>query len=185
MKKEFFEALKGSPIIAAVKDKNFDGALKSPVKVIFLLGAGILTLKQRVDAAHKAKKFIFVHMDLAEGIGKDRYGVKYLSMCGVDGIISTKSAIIRAAKECGMLTVQRFFAYDSQGVESIDETLYSTNPDIAEIMPGVIGKIIERFSKGSVPLIAGGLIDKSEEVAEALKLGAIAISTGKEELWKG
>ncbi|MBQ3075076.1 MAG: glycerol-3-phosphate responsive antiterminator, partial [Clostridia bacterium] len=35
----------------------------------------------------------------------------------------------------------------------------------------------------SVPLIAGGLIETKAEVMDALQSGAIAVSTGKEELW--
>ena len=55
--------------------------------------------------------------------------------------------------------------------------------DLIEIMPGVIGKIIERFAKGEIPLISGGLIETKAEVTSALNLGAFAVSTGKSELW--
>ena len=102
---------------------------------------------------------------------------------GADGIISTKTFLIKAASDCGLITVQRFFAYDSQGVESISDVLAGSSADIIEIMPGVIGKIIERFSGVNIPLIAGGLIETKQEVTTALKLGAFAVSTGKEELW--
>ena len=77
---------------------------------------------------------------------------------GADGIISTKTFLIKAASDCGLITVQRFFAYDLQGVESISDVLAGSSADIIEIMPGVIGKIIERFSGVNIPLIAGVLI---------------------------
>ena len=80
-------------------------------------------------------------------------------------------------------TNQRFFAYDSHGVNGIEDVLAGTKPDIMEIMPGIMGKIIQRFSGGSIPLIAGGLVETRQEVTAALKLGALAVSTGKEELW--
>lgn len=183
MLEKILDCLEASPVIAAVKDKNFNQALKSPVDIIFLFGGGVLSVEERIKAAHKVGKYIFIHIDLAEGIGKDRYGVEFLSKCGADGVISTKSSLIRAAKENGMVAVQRFFVYDSQGVASIDEILASSAPDIIEIMPGIMGKIIERFSHFDTPLIAGGLIETKQEVTEALKLGACAVSTGKEELW--
>lgn len=183
MYQKVISCLESSPVIAAVRDKFFEKALDSPVDVIFLFGCGILTVEDRIKAAHKAGKYIFVHIDLAEGIGKDKHGIEFLAQMGADGIISTKTFLIRAAKDCGMLTVQRFFAYDSQGVESINEVLAGSAPDIVEIMPGVIGKIIERFSGGNIPLIAGGLIETKHEVTTALNLGAFAVSTGKEELW--
>lgn len=183
MYEKMLNCLEASPVIAAVRDKFFEKALNSPVDVIFLFGGGILTIEDRINAAHRAGKYIFVHIDLTEGISRDRHGIEFLSHCGVDGIISTKSSLIRVAKECGLITVQRFFAYDSQGVESINDILASSTPDIVEILPGVIGKIIERFSGGNIPLIAGGLIETKQEVTNALNLGAFAVSTGKEELW--
>ena len=70
---------------------------------------------------HLNNKIIFIHIDLSEGIGKDRSGIEYLSRSGADGIISTRANLIRIAKEFGLLTVQRFFAYDSQGVKSIND----------------------------------------------------------------
>ena len=91
--------------------------------------------------------------------------------------------LIKAAKEHSLATVQRFFALDSQGVESISDMLSNSSPDFIEIMPGVIGKIIERFSNESAPLISGGLIETKADVTTALSLGAFAVSTGKPELW--
>ncbi len=182
-KTELYESLEVSPIIAAVNERHLEKALKSPVDVIFLLGSSILTLKENIEAAHNADKKIFVHIDLADGIGKDKAGVEFLARNGADGIISTKAMLIKAAREHGLATVQRFFALDSQGVESISDMLLNSSPDFIEIMPGVIGKIIERFSKENVPLISGGLIETKADVTTALSLGAFAVSTGKPELW--
>ena len=182
-KKELYNCLEASPIVASVHDVSFESVLKSPAEVIFLLGGNILTIENRIAAAHIVGKRIFIHIDLTDGIGKDRSGVQYLASIGADGILSTKAILIRIAKECGLLTVQRFFAYDTQGVESINEILTNSSPDIIEIMPGVIGKIIEKFSKNEVPLIAGGLIETKQEVTTALSLGALAVSTGVEDLW--
>ncbi len=183
MKERLLNTLERSPIIAAVRDNLFAEALESPAEVIFLLGGNLLTAEKRIIAAHERNKLIFVHIDLAEGIGKDRTGIEYLAKLGVDGILSTKSALIRMARDQGLLTVQRFFAYDSHGIEGIADMAAGASPDIIEIMPGVIGKIIERFARTDIPLIAGGLIDEKGEVTSALSLGALAVSTGKKELW--
>ncbi len=182
-KQELCDSLEISPIIAAVNERNLEKAIESPVDVIFLLGSSILNLKENIDAAHKANKRIFVHIDLTEGIGKDKVGVEFLARNGADGIISTKAMLIKAAKEHGLVTVQRFFALDSQGVESISDMLLNSSPDFIEIMPGVIGKIIERFSKEKTPLISGGLVETKADVTAALSIGAFAVSTGKPELW--
>jgi len=114
---------------------------------------------------------------------QDKEGMRYLADCGVDGIISTKGHIIRTAKELGFLTVQRFFALDSQGMGVIQDTLKNNPPHLMEIMPGVIPKAIKRFADGQIPVIAGGLIETRQEVTAALSAGALAVSTGCKELW--
>ena len=171
------------PVIAAVRECYFESALNSPAEVIFLLGGDIATIGEKITKTHEKGKFIFVHIDLTDGIGKDKSAVRYLWTLGVDGIISTKSSLIKFSKEQGLITVQRFFAYDSHGIKGIGEVVGNTNPDFIEIMPGVIGKITEKFSKWEIPLISGGLIETKQEVTEALRCGAFAVSTGKEELW--
>lgn len=180
---KLFELLEDNPIIAAVREKYFDEATESPANVIFLLGGNILNIKEKIESAHKKGKLLFIHIDLAEGIGKDKIGIEFLAKMGIDGIISTRTNLIRNAKDNGLYTVQRFFALDSQGVDSVSDMLNLSSPDIAEIMPGVIGKIIEKFSGGNIPVIAGGLIETKSEVTAALNLGAFAVSTGKKELW--
>ena len=180
---QIVDILEQSPIIAAISHHKFEEALSSSVKVIFHLKANLLTIKEQIDKIHNAGKIVFIHLDLAEGIGKDVSGVKFLANCGADGIISTKGQIIRAAKEMGLLTVQRFFALDSQSIGSIEDMLDSIKPDLIEIMPGIAGKVIERFSRGNIPVIAGGLIETKDEVFSALSSGASAVSTGKQDLW--
>ena len=182
-RRKLMDLLEQCPVIAAVHDRYFEKAVASPCDVIFLLGCNILTIPQRITEAHNAGKCIFIHVDLAEGLGKDRAGIQFCAQAGADGIISTRANLIRAGRDLGLLTVQRFFALDSQGVDSIQELLDHSCPDLMEIMPGVIGKIIKRFANGKVPLIAGGLVETKEDVTTALKLGAFAVSTGKETLW--
>jgi len=175
--------LENFPIIAAVQETRFQSALESPVDIIFCLEPHLLTIREQTAQAHAAGKLIFVHLAMAVGIGQDKEGMRYLADCGVDGIISTKGHIIRTAKELGFLTVQRFFALDSQGMGVIQDTLKNNPPHLMEIMPGVIPKAIKRFADGQIPVIAGGLIETRQEVTAALSAGALAVSTGCKELW--
>ncbi len=175
--------LEQKPVIAAVSDDKWQAALRSPAAVLFYLSADVMTVRHRVAEAHEAGKYILIHIDLAEGIGKDAGGIRYLADCGVDGILSTRAGLIRAAKEQGLLAVQRFFALDSKGLDSVEEMLSKTSPHLMEIMPGLIGKAICRFSVGETPVIAGGLIATRAEVEQAMACGAAAVSTGAEELW--
>lgn len=180
---KILDCFREHPVVAAVGDDKWAAALQSPAKVIFYMSANLLTIEQRVRQAHAANKYIMVHLDLAEGIGRDRTGIRYLVQCGVDGILSTKGQLIRFAREQNLFTVQRFFAVDSGGADSIGELMRNANPHILEIMPGVVTKVIRRYSDGGVPVIAGGLIQTAMEVQEALEAGAKAVSTGQPELW--
>lgn len=175
--------LEKNPIIAAVRDDNWDAALNSSAHVLFYLSANLLTVKERIHQAHSCGCYVMVHLDLAEGIGRDRTGVQYLAQCGVDGIISTRAQLIQLAKEQNLLTIQRFFLLDSKGIESIDEMLHHTNPHYIELMPGLIAKSIRRFARTGIPVIAGGLIEAKSEVMDALNCGAIAVSTSCKDVW--
>lgn len=173
-------------IITAVKsEKEFEKALASRAKMIFDLSPHLMEEADKIKRANAAGKQLFAHMDFAEGIGKDRCGIEYMKQLGIDGIISTRVNIIKAARESGLCTVQRFFIVDSHSVDTTVESLKSSKADMIEIMPGVVPKIIRELrEKVSVPIIAGGLIESSAEVLSAEKSGAFGISTSNQELWK-
>lgn len=180
---EIRDCFERSPVIAAIPNSALSGALDSQAEILFILKISLLEVEETIKKVHSVGKKIFIHIDLADGIGKDKIGVEYLAQLGVDGIISTRGQLIRFANDAGLITVQRFFALDSKGVDSIEEMLESTKPDLIEIMPGIASKVIERFVSRGIPVIAGGLIETKQEVTEALKNGAEAISTGRSELW--
>lgn len=173
-------------IIAAVRtEEEFEAALQSAVDIVFHLMPNIITLKKDAEKAHLAGKKMFIHFDFAEGVGKDRYGILYTKAAGADGIISTRVNIIKLAREAGMFTVQRFFIVDSRSVDTTAESLKASKADMIEIMPGILPKIIKKLKQDvSVPIIAGGLIENSEELSSVLEAGASAVSTGCRELWK-
>lgn len=173
------------PIAAAIRtERDFSTALKSDVDMVFLLHSNIMTLNQCVKEIHSAGKKSFIHVDFAEGLGKDRFGLEFLAKQGVDGILTTRTNIVKAAKEFNLITVQRFFVVDSHSVGTSLESIRISKPDLVEIMPGIITKKIEEFSsKVDVPIIAGGIIETEEEVRAALQAGATVVSTGEADLW--
>lgn len=180
---ELLELLAAEPVIAAVRDDKWQAACESPARILFYLKASLLTAEERIARAVEAGKLVFVHMDLAEGVAKDRAGVDFFARCGAAGILSTGRQQVAYAKERGLLAVHRVFALDSRGLSSIRDMCAQSAADVFEIMPGVIGKVIERFSQAGLPVIAGGLIETKAEVTAALQSGALAVSTGREELW--
>ena len=172
-----------NPVIAGVrKDADFYLAVQAPVSVIFLLKADVMTLSELLK--NKQDKKVFVHIDMAEGVGKDKKGIELLKSMGVDGIITTKNHLVHYAKEQGLYTVQRFFIIDSISITTAMDSIAIAKPDYAELLPGVLPKIIKTFvEQTKTEIISGGLIDDKQDVISALNAGACAVSTGKKELW--
>ncbi len=173
-------------IISATRsDAEFLAAVAAAPEIIFDLNPDIMNISAKLKRAHAAGKQLFIHIDLAKGIGKDESGISYLGKVGVDGIISTKNNIIKMARDRGLCTVQRFFIVDSRSVTSALESLKSAKPDMVEIMPGTVYKVIKGLKElTDTPIIAGGLIETHKEVEEAISSGAHAVSTGNQGLWK-
>ena len=118
-------------VAAAVRTReDFEIALQSRVDVIFLLYSNILTMDKYINKAKSTGKRIFIHMDFAEGIGKDMAGLEFLKHLGADGILTTKTNMIRPAKDLGLITVQRFFIVDSHSVDTAVESIRIAKPDI-------------------------------------------------------
>ncbi len=173
------------PIIAAVRsEQTLEAALSSEVQTVFLLKSNIMEIEAMARRTHECGKLLFIHVDFVDGLSKDAAGIRYLSTKGIDGIISTRTGIISAAKEAGIPCIQRFFMVDSRSVDTALESLRQSKADMIELMPALAYKSITKMKNAvSTPIIAGGLIEFKEEIYQALNAGASMISTGKQELW--
>lgn len=181
-----FTALEENPIIAALRRREaLPLAADSPARVVFLLCGDILCVKEDVALLKKAGKRVFVHMDLLGGIGRDAPAVEYMvRQVQPDGIISTRSQVIRLGKEQGIATVQRFFLVDSQSVALAAETAAVSRPDLAEVMPGICPRVIRSlFQQMKTRIIAGGMVEEKGDILAALAAGAVGVSTSKASLW--
>jgi len=109
-----------NPIIAAISDLDaLDQALATKVEIIFLLKGHILELNETVHRVRESKKLIFVHADLIDGLSKDANGLNYIiDIVKPDGIITTKSHLIKIAKSKGVMAIQRLFILDSLNLQT-------------------------------------------------------------------
>lgn len=183
---ELVELFQANPIITAVSElEQLDKALVAPSDIIFLLSGDIFNLEEVVKKCKESDKIVFLHFDLIKGFSRDAIALKYIKECiKVDGIISTKVSLLKVAKNEGFYVIQRLFMLDSVSYKISINAAHSLRPDAIEIMPGIMPKIITRTCKDvHVPVIAGGLIDRKEEVISGLKAGATSISTTKQALW--
>ena len=159
-------------------------ALKSSVSNIFVLNADILNVGTIINRIKSSGKNAILHIDLLEGLGRDNKAVDFIiNNIQPDGIITTRTAQIKHLSD-KTFVIQRIFMIDNQSFETGIKTADSLKPDMIELMPGIVPKVIAEFVKyTSVPIIAGGMVSTKEDVVAALKAGAMAVSTGKRELW--
>lgn len=183
---EFYNNIYENPIIAAVNDlSKLDYAIKSPCKTIFLLKGDIFNLEEIVKKIKSNEMNVYVHLDLMDGFSKDTVALKYISeKIRPNGIITTKSNLIRKAKEFNVFAIQRLFIIDSLSLDTGVKSIHATKPDAVEILPGIMHKVTKYISNQThIPVITGGLIKDKEDVIMSIKSGAIGISTSKQEIW--
>lgn len=186
MEQAFYDTLSDCPVIAAIKDeKGLEVSLSSDIQIIFILQGDILTLPGMVEQIKERGKFALVHIDLIAGLSGKEVAVDFIKKnTRADGIISTKMPLIRRAKELKLVTVFRFFVIDSMAFDNIKKQSDAVQPDLVEILPGLMPKIITTMTKTvSAPVIAGGLIADKSDVIAAIEAGAIAISSTNQKTW--
>lgn len=190
MNQEFYEAVEANPVIAAVKnDAGLQAAVEmEEIQVIFVLYGDVCTIPEILERIKAAGKKAMVHIDLIAGLSAKEISVEFIArQTRADGIITTKPALVRRAKELGIFAVLRFFVIDSlalKNIENLEMQCGTSRPDFIEVLPGVMPKVIGRIAKVSrIPMIAGGLITEKEDVIAALSAGAIAVSSTNQDVW--
>lgn len=186
MKKEFKEALEDSPIIAAIKDDDgLQKCIKSDSRIIFILYGDIVSIADIVDTVKASGKLAMVHLDLITGLSAKEVAVDFLKKyTKADGIITTKPPLIKRAKELGLYTILRLFIIDSMAYENIERQVGSAKPDLIEVLPALMPKIVSKICKiSTIPVIAGGLVSEKEDIMALLQAGVTSISSTNETVW--
>lgn len=174
------------PVIAAVRDVNrMKEAVDSGVQSIFLMTGDIFSIEDCVETAHAHYKSIFLHVDLIKGVANDREGIQYIARrVRPDGIVTTKSQVIRAAKKEGLFAIQHLFMIDTHAYQTGIRNINESEPHAIELMPGLMPRVIRDLAAVvPVPIVVGGLVKTREEIREALKSGASAVAIGEPGLW--
>lgn len=187
MEQVLYDSMAQNPVIAAVKD--MDGLEEccriEEIGIVFILFGDVCTISGITQRAKEAGKIVMVHLDLIAGLSAREISVDFVKKnTAADGIITTKPALIKRAKELSLYTVLRYFLIDSMAFENIRQQQRAVKPDLIEVLPGVMPKVIKRIcQKSHAPIIAGGLINDKEDVMGALSSGAIAVSTTNRSVW--
>jgi glycerol uptake operon antiterminator len=160
MEMKFYDYLDANPVIAAVKD--MDGVKKccerEEIKIVFILFGDVCSICRIVEELKAHGKVAMVHMDLVSGLSGKEVAVDFIKKnTRADGIISTKPALIKRARELDLYTTLRVFVLDSMAFENIEKQMGLARPDSIEILPGLMPKVIRRVARlVKVPVIAGG-----------------------------
>ncbi|NMB26792.1 MAG: glycerol-3-phosphate responsive antiterminator [Tissierellia bacterium] len=183
---DFFKKIELNPIIAAVNELNqLEEALNSPCEIIFLLTGNIFNLKEISHRVKSKNKGLYIHIDLIDGFSKDTWGLEYIVRnIYPDGIITTKKNLVKLSKDLGAFTIQRLFIPDSTSLYKGIQSIKTYRPNVVEILPGIMPKIIKKIQlETKIPIMTSGLIMDSEDVVQSLNSGSIAVSTSNKNVW--
>ncbi|KYD03138.1 glycerol-3-phosphate responsive antiterminator [Bacillus atrophaeus] len=175
------------PILPAIRNmKQFDEFLNSSFTYGVILDIHLGQLKGVIKEAQKHGKKMMVHVDLIHGIKHDEYGAEFICQeMKPAGIISTRSNVIVKAKQKKIYAIQRLFLLDTSAMEKSMEFVGKHKPDFIEVLPGIVPSLIKEIKeKTGIPIFAGGFIRTEQDVEQALKAGATAVTTSDTKLWK-
>lgn len=183
----FRGALERNPIVPAVRgpDSALQAALGGGHAAIFVLGGDIFKVLGHIGGQRRRPQ-VYVNVELVGGIAADASGLRFLSG-RVEGIISTHRHVIELAKASGLVTVQRLFAIDSGAVERGLKLIRRAEPRFVEILPALAyPEIAGRYREVlDLPVLAGGLLERIDDVARILESGAVGVSASNRGLWGG
>lgn len=175
-----------NPSIPGIKnDQDLNAVLKFGSRVVFVLYGNVLSVKTTIQKLKNAGNTVFVNTDLIEGFSSKDVVVDYLRQnTALDGILSSKAGMIRAAREFNLLAIHRFFIIDSFSFGNIGKQIDISKPDCIEMMPGCMPKVLSWVKEATnKPVIAGGLVCDEEDAQAALKAGAVAVSSTNRAVW--
>ena len=186
MKSNLKKIIHKNPIIAALcRDSDLDDLCLSNVRIAFILYGDLQSLPSIASRIKKAGILPFIHLDFVDGLSAKEAAVDFIKYytCAA-GIVTTKNAQIKRARNLELYSIQRFFVFDAISQNNIRTQLTACNADAVEILPGVISSVIQDLSKDcQMPFITGGFINSQKEVENALHCGAAAITTSVPNLW--
>ncbi|NLJ78377.1 MAG: glycerol-3-phosphate responsive antiterminator [Tissierellia bacterium] len=183
---DFFKKIEANPIIASVNNlEQLEAAIDSPCRNIFLLAGNIFNLKEIAYRVKTQQKGLYIQVDLIDGFSKDTWGLEYIvKNIYPDGIITVKPSLVKMAKDLGAFIIYRAFINNSMLLEKEIQSIRDYRPNVVEILPGIMPKIIDKVHlETNIPIVAGGLIMDHDDIAICLDSKAIALSTSNKGLW--
>src|SRR5699024_383076 len=126
-----------SQVIASVKrEKDIHTTILSNATMIFLMKCDFQTTMSYADLNKEANKTVFIHIDFIDGLANTKSAIQYIKDAWKpDGMITTKSNLIKYARRSGLMTIQRLFLIDRSALKKGLEIAHHSKPDAIEVLP--------------------------------------------------
>lgn len=175
------------PVIASIKDEHdLREVLGVSCPVVFVLFGSVITIPEIVATLKDAGRTVFVDVDLVDGFSNKPVVVDFLrKYTRADGVLSSKSIMVKTAKAAGFLAIHRLFLVDSFSYRNVPKQVKLSTADAIEILPGCMPRVISWvLDDTDLPLIAGGLVCDKQDVMSALGAGAMAVASSNRDVWR-
>ncbi|MGF6769935.1 glycerol uptake operon antiterminator [Paraburkholderia sp. GAS199] len=185
MDKSLGARLTRHPVIATLYGvEQIDTFLESAAEVSIVANVELRKLHPVVATLTKAGKYVIVNIDSCDGLSQDKGGVEYLADIGVTSLVSTRVATIQRGNRAGLVTMQKVFVTDRSTWPRSMKALEQSDPNLVQLMPApMLSHLSKQDRKALPPIVASGFVCNKGDVFEALKNGAVAVSTSDSELW--
>lgn len=186
MVEELLRRLRELPVVPAVRSlEDVEEARRRGAAAIFFFKGDLFGLRQALPRCAETGIPVYVHLDLVEGVGKDAAGIRLLKELGASGVVSTRGPLLREAKATGLLAIHRVFMVDSEALRTGLAAVRAAEPDLVEVLPGLVVPHVIRDLRASLPqpVIGAGLVTQVDQVRAILQAGAVGVSASAKRLW--
>jgi glycerol uptake operon antiterminator len=175
----------GQTLIPAIKSEaHLNVFLSSQYMYGILLNFTLEDIIHIIPKVHAHQKKIILHLELTKGLSNDEYGAIFaIQNLKIDGIISTKSSVIKICKKRNVIGIFRLFLKDRMALDHNISQLLTIRPSVVEVLPVMPHYIREIKSKCDSQVITGGLITEQAQIDEAIQAGASSVTVSKLALW--
>jgi glycerol uptake operon antiterminator len=175
----------GQILIPAIKSEaHLNVFLSSQYMYGILLNFTLEDIIHIIPKVHAHQKKIILHLELTKGLSNDEYGAIFaIQNLKIDGIISTKSSVIKICKKRHVIGIFRLFLKDRMALDHNISQLLTIRPSVVEVLPVMPHYIREIKSKCDSHVITGGLITEQAQIDEAIQAGASSVTVSKLALW--
>jgi len=171
------------PAITNIKDLEYFLTLDHSICVVMSIHVSMI--KRVVERLKAQQKIVWLHLDLIPGLSSDEHGAEYaIQFFGVDGIVSTKTNAIKAARKKKVTAIFRIFLIDSASMDKSLARVNDIKPDYVEFLPALAHKIYPLIQhRLNVPVIGGGLIQTQSDIEDCYASGMVAVTVSNTNLW--